>query len=87
MVLATAYPFLNIFWTMMIFVFWLIWIFMVVSVLIDVFRRHDMSGWGKAAWTVFVIVLPFLGVLVYLISQGTGMAERSAGPSGARNIQ
>jgi hypothetical protein len=76
--MATTYPFLNIFWTMMIFVFWMIWIWMVVTVLVDVFRREDLSGWGKAGWTVFVIVLPYLGVLIYLISQGAGMAARRA---------
>jgi len=75
---ATAYPFLSVFWTMLIFVMWVIWIWLVVTVLVDVFRRHDLSGWGKAGWTVFVIILPFLGVLVYLIVHGTGMAERSA---------
>ena len=58
-----------------------------VSVLSDVFRRHDISGWGKAGWTVFLIILPFLGALVYLIAQGDGMARRRAedvaGPAGA----
>jgi hypothetical protein len=78
MVIASDYPFLNIFWTMIIFFFWAIWIWMVVTVLVDVFSRKDLSGWGKAGWTVFVIILPFLGVLVYLVSQGTGMAERRA---------
>ena len=74
MVVATTYPFLSIFWTMLIFVFWVIWIWFVISVLIDVFRRTDLSGWGKAGWTVFVIVIPWVGVLVYLITQSAGMA-------------
>jgi Phospholipase_D-nuclease N-terminal len=78
MVVATTYPFLSIFWTMLIFVFWVIWIWFVITVLIDVFRRTDLSGWGKAGWTVFVIVIPWLGVLVYLITQSAGMAERRA---------
>jgi hypothetical protein len=78
MVSATSYPFLEIFWTMLIFFTWVIWIWIVVSVLIDVFRRIDLSGWAKAGWTVFVIVLPFVGVLIYLIANGTGMAERRA---------
>ncbi len=78
MPVATTYPFLNIFWTMMIFVFWVIWIWLVIAILVDVFRRDDLSGWGKAGWTVFVIVLPYLGVLIYLISQGAGMAARRA---------
>ena len=75
---AADYPFLDVFWTMIIFFFWVIWIWILVTVLIDIFRRHDISGWGKAAWTLFVIVLPYLGVFVYLISQGKGMAERRA---------
>ena len=78
MVSATSYPFMEIFWTMLIFFTWVIWIWIVVSVLIDVFRRTDLSGWAKAGWTVFVIVLPFVGVLIYLIANGTGMAERRA---------
>jgi hypothetical protein len=74
---ATNYPFLNIFWTMLIFFAWVAWIWIVVTVLIDLFRRHDMSGWGKAAWTLLVILLPFVGVLSYLIVNSGGMAERS----------
>jgi hypothetical protein len=73
----TDYPFLDILWTMIIFFAWVAWIWVAVTVFADVFRRHDISGWGKAAWTVFVIVLPFLGVLVYLIGNGKGMAERN----------
>jgi hypothetical protein len=75
---ASSYPFLNIFWTMILFFVWAIWIFIVITVLIDVFSREDISGWGKAGWTVFVIVLPFLGVLVYFIAHGTDMAARRA---------
>ncbi len=76
MVIATSYPFLDILWTMIIFFAWVIWIWIAITVLIDVFRRHDISGWAKAAWVVFVIILPFLGVLVYLIANHTGMADR-----------
>ena len=78
MVFAADYPFIDVFWTMLIFFFWVIWIWILVTVLIDLFRRHDISGWGKAAWALFMIVLPYLGVFVYLISQGKGMAERRA---------
>jgi Phospholipase_D-nuclease N-terminal/Short C-terminal domain len=77
-ILAADYPFLNILWSMIIFFAWVIWIWMIVTILADVFRRRDLSGWGKAAWSVFLIVLPFLGVLVYLIAQHDGMADRSA---------
>jgi Phospholipase_D-nuclease N-terminal len=78
MLVAATYPFLSIFWTMLIFVFWVIWIWFVITVLVDVFRRTDLSGWGKAGWAVFVIVIPWLGVLVYLVTQSAGMAERRA---------
>jgi uncharacterized membrane protein YcjF (UPF0283 family) len=77
MLIAADYPFLDVFWTMIIFFCWVIWIWIVITVFSDLFRRHDISGWGKAAWVVFVIVLPFLGVLVYLIAQHDGMRERS----------
>jgi hypothetical protein len=77
MLIATDYPFLDILWTMIIFFSWVIWIWIVITVLADLFRRHDISGWGKAGWVVFVIVLPFLGVLIYLIAQHDGMRERS----------
>ena len=78
MVFAADYPFLDIFWTMLIFFCWVIWVWMVITVFIDVFRRDDFSGWVKAAWSVLIIVLPFLGVFIYLITQGSGMAERKA---------
>jgi hypothetical protein len=78
MVFAADYPFLNILWTMIIFFAWVIWIWMMIAILTDVFRRRDMSGWGKAGWTVFLIVLPFLGSLIYLIANHDGMAERNA---------
>jgi hypothetical protein len=74
---AADYPFLDIFWTMLIFFAWLIWFWILITILIDVFRRHDVSGWGKAAWCLFLIFLPLIGVLTYLIVQGKGMAERS----------
>jgi hypothetical protein len=77
-VFAADYPFLDIFWTMLIFFCWVIWIWMVITVFIDVFRRDDISGWLKAVWSVLIIVLPFLGVFIYLITQGSGMAERKA---------
>ena len=67
--LASDYPFLDIFWTMVIFFAWVIWIWLLILVLTDNFRRRDHSGWAKAGWTVFVIFLPLLGVLVYMISR------------------
>ena len=76
MLVASDYPFLDVFWTMIIFFLWVAWIWVLIIILSDVFRRHDLSGWGKALWVIFIIFLPFLGVLVYLISQGQGMGER-----------
>ena len=77
MLVAADYPFLNILWTMIIFFAWVAWIWIVITVLVDVFRRDDIGGWGRAGWVVFVIVVPFLGVLIYLIAQHDGMRERS----------
>ena len=76
-VFAADYPFLNILWTMIIFFAWVVWIWMMIVILTDVFRRRDTSGWVKAAWIVFLIVFPFLGVLVYLIANHDGMAQRN----------
>jgi len=84
---ASNYPFLNIFWTILIFFAWVIWIWIAITVLIDVFRRRDISGWGKAAWVIFVIVLPFLGVLAYLIFNHEGMADRSGKEAEASKAQ
>jgi hypothetical protein len=78
MPIAADYPFLDILWSMVIFFVWVTWIWMMILILSDVFRRSDLSGWGKAAWTFFLIVLPFLGALIYLIAQSDGMAERRA---------
>ena len=76
LVTASSYPFLNILWTTLIFFAWVIFIWIAITVLIDVFRRHDISGWGKAAWVIFVVILPWIGVLVYLIANHDGMTER-----------
>ncbi|MBF9068874.1 SHOCT domain-containing protein [Streptacidiphilus fuscans] len=70
------YPLLNVFWTMLEFFLWILWFFLLFKVLADIFRSHDMGGWGKAGWIIFVIVLPFLGVLVYVIVRGRSMGER-----------
>ena len=87
MVFAADYPFLDIFWTILIFFGWVIWIWMVIAILADVFGRHDISGWVKAAWTVFIIVLPFLGVLIYLITNSKDMAARRARESQAARAE
>jgi len=75
-VVASDYPFLDVFWTMIIFVLWIVWFFILFRVIADLFRRHDISGWVKVLWMIIVILLPFLGVFIYLITQGSHMAER-----------
>ena len=77
MIAATSYPFLEVFWTMLIFFAFVIWIWILITVLIDIFRRHDTSGFAKVLWIIFIIVLPYLGVFVYLIVEHTGMTERA----------
>jgi len=75
MVLAADYPFLDVFWTMILFFCWVAWIWMLIMIFSDVFRR-EISGWEKAAWCLFVLVLPFLGAFIYLIANGRGLTER-----------
>jgi hypothetical protein len=87
MVLAADYPFLDILWTMLIFFAWVIWFWILIRVLVDVFRRHDISGWGKAGWTLFMIVVPFLGVLIYLIAHGQDMGKRDLEEARAQRAQ
>ena len=87
MVLAADYPFLDILWTMLIFFAWVIWFWILIRVLVDVFRRHDISGWGKAGWTLLVIVTPFLGVLIYLIAHGKDMGQRDIEQARASQAQ
>jgi hypothetical protein len=76
MLIAADYPFLDVLWSMIIFFAWVAWLIILFRVIADIFRRHDTSGWGKAAWLIFVIVLPFLGVLIYLIANGDEMGKR-----------
>jgi hypothetical protein len=71
------YPFLNVVWTLLIIFAWVIWFWLLITVFADVFRRHDIGGGQKALWCIFVIILPFLGVFIYLIAEGKGMAERN----------
>ena len=76
MLIAADYPFMDVFWSILVFFLWLAWLLLLFRVFADIFRRHDIGGWGKAAWCIFVIFLPFLGVLVYLIAEGTNMGHR-----------
>jgi len=75
--MLAAYSFGQVIWTMFIFFAWILFFWLLFTVFGDLFRRHDISGWGKAGWTVFVIILPFLGIFVYLIANGRGMGERN----------
>ena len=87
MVIAADYPFLDVLWTMIIFFAWVAYIWILVVILTDVFSRKDIGGWAKAGWTIFMIVLPFLGVLSYLIVQHDGMADRQADRARAQKQQ
>jgi hypothetical protein len=84
---AADYPFLDVLWTMIIFFCWVVWIWMMIVILTDIFRRRDKSGWGKALWVVFLIILPFVGALVYLIANHDGMAERNTKQVQAQQAQ
>jgi ABC-type multidrug transport system fused ATPase/permease subunit len=76
--LAYTYPLLNIFWTMLEFFIFFLWIWLLIVIFMDIFRSHDIGGFAKALWVIFVIILPFLGVLIYLIARGGSMHERAA---------
>lgn len=75
--LAADYPLLNVFWTTMWIFLWVLWIMLLFRVIVDIFSDDGLSGWGKSGWCVFVVVLPYLGVFVYLIARGRSMGERS----------
>ena len=73
---TSSYPLLDAFWTIVEIFLWVIWIWILISVFIDIFRSHDLSGWAKALWFLFVLFIPLIGVLVYLIVRGDSMHER-----------
>jgi hypothetical protein len=81
-VFAADYPFLDVFWSILVFFMWVIWLWILITVFADIFRRHDIGGWAKAGWIVFVIVLPFLGVFIYIITQSGRMADRQLAATG-----
>ncbi|MER7816665.1 SHOCT domain-containing protein [Streptomyces sp. NPDC096153] len=74
--LAYDYPVLGAFWTVMWLFLWVMWLVLLFRVFVDIFRDHEMSGWAKAAWLIFVLLIPFLGVLVYVIVRGKDMGRR-----------
>ncbi len=85
--LAASYPFLDVMWTMFVFFLWVLWFILLFRVFGDIFRRHDLSGGGKALWLIFTIILPFLGVFIYIISQGDDMAKRDLERAQAQRAQ
>jgi hypothetical protein len=87
MVLAASYPFLEVFWTMLIFFAFVVWLWILFTVLGDIFRRHDTSGFAKVLWIIFIVVLPYLGVFVYLIAEHEGMTERAMARQQAAQAQ
>jgi hypothetical protein len=87
MLIAADYPFLDVLWTMFIFFAWVIWFWILITVFADVFRRHDIGGGAKVLWLIFVIILPFLGVFIYVISQSKGMQERNIKQTQAQQEQ
>jgi hypothetical protein len=76
-VFAADYPFLEVMWTLLVFFAWVIWFWILITILVDVFRRRDIGGGKKALWVVFLILVPFIGVLIYLIVNHDEMAERN----------
>jgi hypothetical protein len=85
--LAADYPFLDVLWTMLVIFAWVIWFWLLITVFADLFRRHDTSGFAKVLWIIFVIVLPFLGVFIYLIANHEGMTERNVRQMQAERAQ
>jgi hypothetical protein len=77
LLVATSYPFLDVLWTIIIFFLWVIWIWFLIVILTDVFRRHDIGGGKKAVWCLFIIFLPVVGALAYVIVNGDGIAQRN----------
>ena len=87
LITASSYPFLNVFWDILIIFAWILFIWLAIVVFTDLFRRRDISGWGKAAWVILVVFLPWIGVLAYLITQHDGMTERSQKETQAAQAQ
>jgi len=87
MPLGADYPFLDVVWTMFVFFAFIIWFWILITVFADIFRRRDTSGGSKVLWCIFVIVLPYLGVFIYLIANHEGMAERNVKQAQAQQAQ
>ena len=87
MPLLADYPFLDVMWTMLVFFLWVAWFWILFDVWGDIFRRRDLSGLGKTGWFIFTLVLPFLGVFIYVISQNDGMNQRKLERAQAQRAQ
>jgi uncharacterized membrane protein len=87
MLAASSYPILSVFWYMLMFFLFIIWFFILIQVIMDIFRSHDMHGPLKALWLIFILVLPFLGVLVYLVARGHKMQEHQTAAAQAQKDQ
>jgi Short C-terminal domain/Phospholipase_D-nuclease N-terminal len=84
---ASSYPVLSIFWSILEFFLWVLWIWILIWIFIDIFRSHDLSGWAKALWFLFVLFIPLIGVLVYLIVRGGSMHERAVSQARQQDAQ
>ncbi|WP_033309798.1 SHOCT domain-containing protein [Streptomyces iakyrus] len=82
--LAYDYPLLSVFWSMLLFFLWIMWFVLLFRVVVDIFRDDDMSGWAKAGWLVLTVLLPFLGVFVYVIARGKNMGRRETAQARAQ---
>ena len=87
MMVLADYPFLDVMWTMLVFFLWVAWFWILFGVWGDIFRRRDLSGLGKTGWFIFTLVLPFLGVFIYVVSQNDGMNQRNLERAQARRAQ
>ena len=87
MALLADYTFLDVFWSMLVFFVWVLWFILLFRVIIDIFSRHDIGGFSKVLWILFVILLPFLGVFVYLIAENDGMTQRAMAKAQAQQQQ
>ena len=87
MPLLADYPFLDVMWSMLVFFLWVAWFWILFSIWGDLFRRTDLSGWGKAGWLIFTLVVPFLGVFVYVITQNDAMTQRNLERAKAQRAQ
>lgn len=87
MTLLADYPFLDVMWTLLVFFLWIAWFWILFGVWGDIFRRHDLSGLGKTGWFIFTLVLPFLGVFIYVVSQNDGMNQRNLERAQAQRAQ